>query len=120
MPSQPSKDLVALPNPHPERDYEVQCVCPEFTCVCPLTGQPDFATFTISYVPGPRIVELKSLKLYLWSFRDRPVFAEALAAEIAGEIFESAKAISVDVTITQRPRGGITVSATARRATAGP
>ena len=70
MPSQPSKDLVVIDNPHPNREYEVECVCPEFTCVCPMTGQPDFATFTITYVPGPKIVELKSLKLYLWSFRD--------------------------------------------------
>src|SRR5439155_3567857 len=66
MPSVPSKELVTIANPHPDREYEVECVCPEFTCICPMTSQPDFATFTITYVPGPKILELKSLKLYLW------------------------------------------------------
>src|SRR6516164_4793798 len=59
MPTQPSRDLVAIDNPHPQRDYEVECVCPEFTCVCPMTGQPDFATFTITYMPDARLVELR-------------------------------------------------------------
>src|SRR5437660_856741 len=76
MPTQPSRELVAVPNPHPGRDYEVCCETPEFTCVCPMTGQPDFARVTITYVPGPSIVELKSLKLYLWSYRDEGAFHE--------------------------------------------
>ena len=78
MPSAPSKELVAIPNPHPGREYEVECVCPEFTCICPMTAQPDFATFTITYVPGPKILELKSLKLYLWSYRNEGAFHEGL------------------------------------------
>ena len=86
MPSQPSKDLVAIDNPHPEREYEVECVCPEFTCVCPMTGQPDFATFTITYVPGPKIVELKSLKLYLWSFRDEGAFHEDVTNRVLDDL----------------------------------
>ena len=71
MPSTPSKDLTPLPNPHPGRDYEVRCETPELTCLCPETGQPEFGTVTITDVPGDHIVELKSLKLYLWSFRWR-------------------------------------------------
>src|SRR5215207_10325933 len=86
MPTQPSKDLVAVPNPHPNREYEVECVCPEFTCMCPLTGQPDFATFTITYVPGAKLVELKSLKLYLWSFRSEGAFHEAVSNQILDDL----------------------------------
>ena len=70
MPSQPSKDLVVVDNPHPGRDYEVEFASPELTCICPMTGQPDFATVTITFVPDQHLVELKSLKLYLWTFRD--------------------------------------------------
>ena len=86
MPSQPSRDLVAIPNPHPGRDYEVTCETPEFTCVCPITGQPDFATVRVSYVPGPSIVELKSLKLWLNAFRDRHAFHEAVVNDIVDEL----------------------------------
>jgi 7-cyano-7-deazaguanine reductase len=83
----------------------------ELASVCPVTGQPDLSHVVIEYEPGPSCVESKSLKLYLWSFRDRPVFAEALAAEIAREIKTTADATRVTVTLTQRPRGGITVEA---------
>ena len=86
---------------------------------CPVTGQPDLSTVVIDYVPGEWCVESKSLKLYLWSFRDRTVFAEAFAVEIAEEIFATAQAERVVVTLTQRPRGGITVETTAERARAG-
>jgi 7-cyano-7-deazaguanine reductase len=113
--TQPSKELQVFPNPNPERDYEITFECPEFTCLCPLTGQPDFASFEIRYVPDQLCVETKSLKLYLWSFRDRAVFAEALAAEIAGEIHATARPRRVTVTLTQRPRGGITITAVAER-----
>jgi 7-cyano-7-deazaguanine reductase len=106
--------------PAPEHVTEVRLTTDELTSVCPITGQPDISSVEIVYVPGEWCVESKSLKLYLWGFRDRPVFAEALAAEIAGEILETAKAREVTVTLTQRPRGGITISATASRATAGP
>jgi 7-cyano-7-deazaguanine reductase len=78
MTTRPSKDLEFFPNPKPERDYEIRFECPEFTCLCPKTGQPDFATVTIRYVPAERCVELKSLKLYLWSFREEGHFHETV------------------------------------------
>lgn len=82
--------------------------------MCPVTQQPDLSHIVIEYEPEAWCIESKSLKLYLWSFRDRAVFAEALAAEIAGEVMDSAKPKSVTVTLTQRPRGGIEVQAVAR------
>lgn len=86
----------------------------ELTSMCPVTHQPDLSSVEIAYEPDRSCVESKSLKLYLWGFRDRAVFAEALAAEIAGEIMASAQPLSVTVTLTQRPRGGIEVEAVAR------
>ena len=106
--------LEFVPNPHPGTAYLVRFAAPEFTSLCPITGQPDFAHLVIDYLPKERLVESKSLKLYLWGFRDRPVFAEALAAEIAGEVMHSAQPHDVTVTLTQRPRGGIEVQAVAR------
>ncbi|MEL5848582.1 MAG: preQ(1) synthase [Candidatus Igneacidithiobacillus chanchocoensis] len=88
MPSQPSRALQSFPNPCPERDYLVHMDLPEFTCLCPLTGQPDFAHFLLDFVPDQRNVELKSLKLYLWSFRDEGAFHEALTNRIASELIE--------------------------------
>ena len=85
----------------------------ELTSVCPVTGQPDFSTLTIEYQPGPRCVESKSLKLYLWSFRDRAVFAEALAVEIATEVQRAVEPQWVKVVVAQHVRGGITTEATA-------
>jgi 7-cyano-7-deazaguanine reductase len=99
--------------PAPEHVTEVRFTTDEVSSVCPVTGQPDLSSVEISYRPGPWCVESKSLKLYLWRFRDRAVFAEALAAEIAGEIMATARPASVTVRITQRPRGGITLSAVA-------
>lgn len=87
----------------------------EVVSVCPVTGQPDLSSLEISYRPHDRCIESKSLKLYLWSFRDRPVFCEALASEIADEVVRTADPHSVTVTVTQRPRGGIVISATADR-----
>jgi 7-cyano-7-deazaguanine reductase len=84
----------------------------EVSSLCPVTGQPDLSSVEIDYEPADLCVESKSLKLYLWSFRDRPVFAEALAAEIAAEIMASAGPRRVSVTVRQRPRGGITIEAT--------
>ncbi len=83
----------------------------ELASVCPVTEQPDLSSLVIEYMPDQFCIESKSLKLYLWSFRDRPVFAEALAAEIAGEVMLTAQPHRVKVTITQRPRGGIEVQA---------
>lgn len=86
MPSQPSKDLQTFPNPRPGRDYEIRFDCPEFTCVCPMTGQPDFATIRIAYVPDQLCVELKSLKLYLWAYRDEGAFHEAVTNTILDDL----------------------------------
>jgi 7-cyano-7-deazaguanine reductase len=94
----------------------VRLTTEEVGSLCPVTGQPDLSTVEIDYVPDRCCVETKSLKLYLWGFRDRAVFAEALAAEIAGEIMTTAAPHQVSVTVTQRPRGGIVVSVTAERA----
>jgi 7-cyano-7-deazaguanine reductase len=88
MPSQPSKSLERFPNPHPERDYVVHMDMPEFTCLCPLTGQPDFAHFMLDFIPDQHNVELKSLKLYLWSFRDEGAFHEAMSNRIADDIIQ--------------------------------
>ncbi len=85
----------------------------EVSSVCPVTGQPDLSRVVIEYVPGQWCVESKSLKLYLWSFRERAVFAEALAVEIAEEIRTTARPERVTVTLTQRPRGGIELQAVA-------
>src|SRR5947199_5775734 len=82
----PTKHLETFPNPNPERDYEISFDAPEFTCLCPMTGQPDFATIRIKYVPDQRCVELKSLKLYLWSFRDEGTFHEAVTNRIADDL----------------------------------
>ena len=107
MPSSPSKDLLAVPNPHPGRDYEVRCETPEFTCVCPLTGQPDFATVTIRYVPDQSIVELKSLKLYLWSYRQEGAFHEDVTNRIADDLVAAIAPRRLTVTTDWLVRGGI-------------
>lgn len=86
MPTQPSKELETFPNPRPGREYEIRFECPEFTCLCPKTGQPDFATIRIRYTPNERCVELKSLKLYLWSFRDEGHFHEAVTNRILDDL----------------------------------
>lgn len=86
MTTRPSKDLETFENPEPDRDYVIRFHCPEFTCLCPVTGQPDFAEFTIEYVADKACVELKSLKLYLWSFRDEGQFHEAVTNRIAGDL----------------------------------
>jgi len=107
LPSAPSKDLVAIPNPHPTRDYEVRCETPEFTCVCPMTDQPDFATVTITYVPDQSIVELKSLKLYLWSFRQEGVFHEDVTNRIADDLVAAIAPRRLSVRTDWLVRGGI-------------
>ncbi len=99
--------------PAPEHVTTVTFRTDELASVCPVTGQPDLSAVVIEYEPGEWCVESKSLKLYLWRFRDRAVFAEALAAEIAAEIMGTARPGRVAVTLTQRPRGGIQVEARA-------
>lgn len=99
----------------PEDVVEVRLTSDELSSICPVTAQPDLSSVEITYQPDGWCVETKSLKLYLWGFRQRPVFAEALAAEVAGEIMTTAQPHRVTVVLTQRPRGGIVVSATAER-----
>jgi 7-cyano-7-deazaguanine reductase len=101
--------------PAPANVTLVRAATEEVASLCPVTGQPDLSTVVIEYVPDRWCVESKSLKLYLWSFRDRQVFAEAFAAEIAAEIFATARPRMVRVELTQRARGGITVTAVAER-----
>lgn len=86
MAARPQRALETFPNPQPGREYEVRFECPEFTCLCPKTGQPDFATIHIRYTPGELCVELKSLKLYLWSFRDEGHFHEAVTNRILADL----------------------------------
>ncbi len=104
--------------PAPEHVTVVRFVTDEVASLCPVTRQPDLSRVEIEYEPAGLCVESKSLKLYLWRFRDRAVFAEALAAEIADEVFATARPRRVTVTLTQRPRGGITISAVAERTAA--
>ncbi len=108
MPSQPSTDLDSFPNPKPERDYEIRFECPEFTCLCPKTGQPDFATISIEYVPDKKCVELKSLKLYLWSYRDEGAFHEAVTNKILDDLVAATEPRTMTVTGEFWVRGGIT------------
>ena len=99
--------------PAPEHCTRVRFSSDELSSVCPITGQPDHSSVVIEYEPGQRCIESKSLKLYLWSFRDRPVFAEALAAEIAAEVKRTVEPRGVKVVVTQHVRGGIVTEATA-------
>ena len=107
MPSQPSKTLDTFPNPNPAREYEIRFACPEFTCVCPVTGQPDFATIRISYVPAEKCVELKSLKLYLWSYRDEGAFHEAVTNRILDDLVAALAPRRMRVEGDFMVRGGI-------------
>ena len=93
MPTQPSSSLETFPNPQPDLDYTIRMSIPEFTCLCPKTGQPDFATLDLEYVPDKLCVELKSLKLYIWSFRDRGAFHEAVTNEIADRLASATRAL---------------------------
>ncbi len=107
MPSQPSKTLETFENPKPERDYEIRFDCPEFTCLCPKTGQPDFATIRIRYVPDQTCVELKSLKLYLWSYRDQGAFHEAVTNKILDDLVAAISPRKMTVEGDFWVRGGI-------------
>ena len=113
MPSEPSKELQTFPNPAPARDYEIAFDCPEFTCLCPMTGQPDFARFTIRYTPEERCVELKSLKLYLWSFRNEGAFHEAVTNRICDDLVRALAPRRLTVEGDFFIRGGIATKVTA-------
>jgi 7-cyano-7-deazaguanine reductase len=107
MATQPSRDLETFPNPRPERDYTIRIRIPEFTCLCPKTGQPDFATLLLEYIPGQRCVELKSLKLYMWSFRDEGAFHEAVTNQILGDLVAATEPRFMRLTAAFFVRGGI-------------
>jgi 7-cyano-7-deazaguanine reductase len=107
MPSQPSKNLETFNNPNPDRDYTIRIEVPEFTCLCPKTGQPDFATFVIEYVPNTLCIELKSLKMYMWSFRDEGAFHEAVTNQILGDLVSSCQPRFMRLTGEFNVRGGI-------------
>ena len=114
MSTQPSQTLDTFPNPRPGRAYEIRFDCPEFTCLCPLTGQPDFATIAIAYVPDQSCVELKSLKLYLWSYRDRGAFHEAVVNAILDDLVAATDPLEMTVTGAFLVRGGIRTEVTVR------
>jgi 7-cyano-7-deazaguanine reductase len=118
VPTQPSKTLATFPNPHPANRYTITHVCPEYTALCPVTGQPDFGTIRITYVPGPRCVELKSLKLYVWSFRDEGHFFEDVTNLILNDLVAAMDPVRCEVAGEFNVRGGITttVKATYERA----
>ena len=107
MTTSPSKELATFPNPKPERAYEIRFECPEFTCLCPKTGQPDFATIRIRYSPAGTCVELKSLKLYLWSFRDEGAFHEAVTNRILDDLVAATDPLWMVVEGDFYVRGGI-------------
>ena len=110
MTTRPTKDLETFPNPRPGREYHIQFECPEFTCLCPMTGQPDFATVLIDYVPDALCVELKSLKLYLWSYRNEGAFHEAVTNQICDDLVAATNPRSITVTGKFWVRGGITTN----------
>ncbi|ABA58168.1 preQ(1) synthase [Nitrosococcus oceani] len=107
MPSQPNRELETFANPLPERDYTIRIRIPEFTCLCPKTGQPDFATLQLEYVPDQACVELKSLKLYIWSYRDQGAFHEAVTNQILDDLTAVCKPRFMRLTAEFNVRGGI-------------
>ena len=108
--ARPSTALETFPNPEPKRDYTIRMSIPEFTCLCPRTGQPDFATLELEYVPDASCVELKSLKLYIWSFRDRGAFHEAVTNEILQDLVRAVAPRFMRLTARFNVRGGIETS----------
>ncbi len=116
MPSKPSSTLETFPNPTPARDYLIHMEIPEFTCLCPKTGQPDFATLYLDYIPDARCVELKSLKLYVWSYRDKGAFHEAVTNRILDDLVRATKPRFMRLTARFFVRGGIFTTVTAEHA----
>jgi 7-cyano-7-deazaguanine reductase len=107
MASRPSKTLETFPNPAPERDYRIHMEIPEFSCVCPMTGQPDFATLTLDYIADRRCVELKSLKLYVWSYRNEGAFHEAVTNRILDDLVGATRPRYMRLEAKFNVRGGI-------------
>ena len=114
MPTRPSKKLVTFANPRPGRAYVIRHTCPEYTALCPVTGQPDFGTIVVRYVPDRLCVELKSLKLYLWSFRDEGHFFEQVTNQILDDLVRAVKPHRMTVVGRFNVRGGITTRVVAR------
>ena len=113
VPSRPRNKLETFPNPARERDYRIHMDIPEFTCVCPMTGQPDFATLVLDYVPDKLCVELKSLKLYIWSYRDEGTFHEAVTNRILDDLVRATAPRLMRLEARFNVRGGITTSVVA-------
>jgi 7-cyano-7-deazaguanine reductase len=107
MATQPSRELELFPNPQPERDYTIRISIPEFTCLCPKTGQPDFATLLLEYIPDRQCVELKSLKMYVWSFRNEGAFHEAVTNQILDDLVNATAPRFMRLTAIFNVRGGI-------------
>ena len=107
MSTQPSRDLETFDNPHPRRDYTIRIRMPEFTCLCPKTGQPDFATLDLEYVPDARCVELKSLKVYVWSFRDEGAFHEDITNRMLDDLVAATAPRFMRLTAEFNVRGGV-------------
>ena len=110
--TEPSTSLETFANPAPERDYTIRMTIPEFSCLCPKTGQPDFATLKLDYVPDERCIELKSLKLYIWSFRSRGAFHEAVTNEILGRLVAATAPRFMRLLAEFNVRGGIYTTVT--------
>jgi len=113
MSTHPSRQLQTFANPHPARDYLVHIELPEFTCLCPLTGQPDFATLVLQYIPDRRNVELKSLKLYVWSYREQGAFHEAVTNQVLDDLKAALSPRFVRLRSRWNVRGGITTTVVA-------
>ncbi len=107
MSTKPSRELDTFPNPNPDRPYHVHIEVPEFTCLCPLTGQPDFATLVIDYLPDQKNVELKSLKMYMWSYRDEGAFHEAVTNRILDDLVKATDPRYMKLTAKWYVRGGV-------------
>lgn len=119
MPTQPTRDLDTFANPEPGRDYTIRVRIPEFTCLCPRTGQPDFATLDLEYVPDARCVELKALKLYVWSYRDQDGFHEAVTNRILDDLVAATHPRFMRLTAEFNVRGGIYTTVVAEHRAAG-
>ncbi|HAI96596.1 MAG: NADPH-dependent 7-cyano-7-deazaguanine reductase QueF [Cycloclasticus sp.] len=107
MSTQPNTDLETFPNPNVERDYTIRIDTPEFTCLCPKTGQPDFATLTLEYVPNESCIELKSFKLYIWSYRDKGAFHEAVTNSILDDLVKACQPRFMRLSAEFNVRGGV-------------
>ena len=113
MPTRPSKRLQTFRNPTPARDYRIRIDIPEFTCLCPVTGQPDFAVLALEYIPDRLCVELKSLKLYVWSYRDEGAFHEAVTNRILDDLVKATRPRYMRLEARFNVRGGIATSVVA-------